>query len=190
MANPQQFSTGSTHVFLNVGNGVQYFGTAESFPQDSRSPQYEFLMNDLSGSKVPLDLAYEGESAQISMVMTRWDGDLANSATISVTGNAAGEYFWEDLGTLMMLENEATELWIVYLYGSALANKTVYTANGLIPGRHYKQTVLWAPQTDETGSKPEKRHFMYYAWPKIDSANQKFVLWDTDMTGINLGLIK
>lgn len=188
----QQFSSGSTHLWLrfNGTGSPQYFGTCESFPQDSRSPQYEFLMNDLSGSKVPLDLSYQGESSQVSVVMTRWDENLANGLTVApgqVT--PSGQYDWEDLGTLMMLEEQFTELWIVYLYGSALANKTVYTANGMIPGRHYLQTVLWSPQMDEVGTKPMKRHFMFYAWPQIDVANQAFVLYDTDMTGISLAAI-
>ena len=52
---------------------------------------------------------------------------------------------------------------------------------------------MWAPQTDETGTKPMKRHFMFYAWPKVDSsgsfANKKFTLWDYDFSGVNGTLI-
>ena len=188
----QQFATGAVHVFIRFGGqgAIQYFGTTESMPQDSRSPEYETLMNDVSGSKVPLDLAWEAESAQISLVMTRWDENVAQAIEVGpgLTANL-GSWSWNDVGTLMGLEGEYTELWLTYQFGSILGNKAAYVGQGLKPGRHYVQSVLWAPQQDETGTKPMKRHFMFFAWPKINATTKRFTLWDYDFTGITANLI-
>jgi hypothetical protein len=184
----QQYATGSCHLWLRFadGGGIQYFGTCESMPQDVRSPTYEMLMNDISGSQVPLDVAYQGEAAQISLTMTRWNETLAQSLETPPGPNSVpGSWSYSDVGTLMSLEDEWTEVWIGYTFGSALANKTVYTANGLRPGRHYLQSVLWSPQADETGTKPMKRHFMMYAFPYFDPTTKQFTLWDTDFSGIS-----
>lgn len=187
----QQFATGSVHSFVRfAGGSILYLGTCESMPQDQRNPEYEMLMNDISGSKVPLDVAWEGESAQISLVLTRWDENVANVCeTPPGVAPVAGSWFMRDVGTLMSLEKETTELWLVYTFGSVLANKVAYTANGLHAGRHYPQCVLWSPQLDETGTKPMKRHFMYYAWPRYDPSNFKFTLYDYDFTGITSNLL-
>jgi hypothetical protein len=197
-----QLSTGMIHVFVakpllkpNFGTAIGfgaplYFGTCESMPQDQRQPEYEMLMNDASGSKVPLDMAWEGESAQISLVMTRTNQPVVESVLAGPSGsNPPGAWSFNDMGALMMLEGLSWCVWLVYQFGSALGNKPAYTAQGLRPGRRYAQCVLWAPQSEEGGTRPMKQHFMFYAWPVADFKNQKYVLYDYNMTGISLNLI-
>lgn len=188
----QPFATGAIHIFVRFGGvgSPSYLGTCESMPQDSRAPEYEPVMNDVSGSKVPLDFAYEGESSQISMILTRWNEDIAQSITTPPgLTSTDGSWAWADVGTLMGLEEWFTEVWLVRTYGAVLAARTAYTSQGMQAGRHYVQTILWAPQTDETGTKPMKRHFMFYAWPKINHTTKRFVLFDQDFTGISNNLI-
>ncbi len=193
----QQFATGSVHVFLAPPNRSQqkntpvYFGTCESMPQDQRQPEYEMLWNDISGSKVPLDLAWEGESAQISLTMTRVDQVVVEylQAHPNTPTATPGSWAFEDVGSMMGLEGLAWECWLVYTFGSAIAGKLTYTGAGLRPGRHYTQCVLWSPQSEETGTKPTKQHFMLFAWPKPNFGTKRFVLYDYDMTGISSNLI-
>src|SRR5882672_1487091 len=186
MAN--QFSTGAVHVFIaspyyNAGSPL-YFGTTESMPDDRRQPEYEMLMNDLSGSKVPLDMAWEGESAQISLVMTRWTESVAQGLeTKPIPGvSVSGQWTWNDMGALAAYEGNYLRLWLVYTFGAALANKAAYVQGGagLRAGRYYPQCVVWAPETEETGTKPMKRHFLFFAWPAIDVQNRRFLLYSTD----------
>ncbi len=173
----QQYATGAVHCYVknaNLGSQVNYLGTCEQMPQDSRSPEYEMLMNDLSGSKVPLDMAFEGVSAQVSMVLTRWDNTVAEALTKAPSTTGIGSYSYSDVGTLMSLEGQCTEIWLAYTF-TALNPKAVYAT--LPKGRHYIQSVLWSPQLDETGTKPMKRHFMFYAWPKYVPLTKKFTLY-------------
>ncbi len=171
----QQYASGSVHVFCaynppgGPASGPFYLGTCEQMPQDNRNPEYELLMNDISGSKKPLDLAWEGEDATISLVLTRFSHvgwNLLETKPFP-TANVNGEWDIEDVGALMGLEGICWSVWLVYSFGSALANKAAYTTQGMPPGRFYPQCVVWAPMADETGSRPMKRQVIFYAWPKL-----------------------
>src|ERR1019366_8793304 len=87
------------------------------------------------------------------------------SNTANDSTSTAGSWAFTDVGSLMSLEGQAWVCWLVYSFGAPLGNKGAYTGLGgfLRPGRRYAQCVLWAPQVDETGSKPMKQHFMLYA---------------------------
>ncbi len=69
----QPYATGAVWVFGRfVGGGSPIFlGTCEKMPQDSRSNEYEAVMNDVSGTKIPLDFAWEGISSQIPQDLPR-----------------------------------------------------------------------------------------------------------------------
>ncbi len=197
----QQWATGGIHVFAAPLSGGQpvYFGTAERYPEENRNPQYEALMNDISGTKVPLDFSWEGEDAQIALPMTRWNEQLAlrmeakpNPATTSIGGtqpSVPGSWFAGDVGSLMGFEGFAWQFWLVRTFGALLANKAAYVGNGLLPGRHYNQCLIWSPETEESGTAPMKRLFMLYAWPLYVPALRKFVLYDQNYTGISSSLI-
>ena len=190
----QPFASGAVHCYAAFHGGTPfYLGTCESMPNDSRSPEYELLQNDISGSKNPLDLAFQGMSAQISLIVTRQDWLNLEALEYAPGENAnVGEWSYEDVGTLMALEGEYTRLWLAYTFGASLANKTVYTSNGMIRGRYYPQCVMWSPQTDETGTRPMKRQYIFYAWPKYNPTTRMFTLYSTqaaDFTGISANLI-
>ena len=199
MAN--QFATGACHIFVCPSSAAApaYLGTCESYPQETRSPEYEALINDISGTKVPLDFAFEGESAQISMVLTRWNEPVAlrleakpNPGTAAVGGtppSVPGTWRANDVGSLMGFEGFAWQVWLVRTFGSLLANKAAYVGTGLLPGRHYPQCIVWAPETNEEGTAPMKRHFMMYAWPRYNPALFNFVLYDQNFTGVTAALI-
>jgi hypothetical protein len=211
----QAYSTGAVYAFIAPTSGGQpvFLGTCESYPEDNRQPEYEPLMNDISGSKVPLDFSFEGESAQISLVLTRWNEGFArrleakpNGSNVAVGGTAPsieGSWNPQDVGSLMGVEGFSWQLWLVRTFGAVLANKAAYVGNGLQPGRHYPQCIIWAPETNEEGAKPMKRHFMFYAWPRLMSGfviggpgvpvatllGSRFVLYDQNYTGITAALI-
>lgn len=122
----QLWCTGPAHIF--VGNGgsasqrtVQYLGTAEQAPQIIIDPQYEQAFNDVGGGLVPIDELYQGEVANVSMVLTRWNEDvlqdirsLPNFAT-----NSPGAHGSIDLGTLMLSEGCTYPLYIKFPYAQA-----------------------------------------------------------------------
>jgi hypothetical protein len=202
-----QLSTGAVHVFAQAPNGTGvypsgntplYLGTCEKMPQDQRQPEYEMLMNDVSGTKVPLDLAWEGQSAQLSLTFTRTVQPnielLLESPRPSTAGAAGagrnplggvtdspGTWSFADVGSLMSLEGLGWTISLVYTFGAALAAKPAYTGQGLRAGRRYWQCILWAPQRDETGTAPMKQHFMLFSWPYANYKTGDFILYDYDV---------
>lgn len=190
----QQMATGAIHVFVRAGSEsmASYFGTCERFPEDTRQPEYEALMNDYSGSKVPLDFSWEGESAQISLSMTRWDEVVAQDLEdkpFSAT-SIPGSWSANDVGTLMGLEFGFWELSLVRTFGAAIANKGAFVNNGLLPVRRYRQCVVWTPESDQGGTQPMKRQFLFYAWPLYIAKTRTFVLYDSLLpSGFNVNRI-
>ena len=192
----QQWSTGAIHMFVafnpafGLGSTPYYLGTCETFPRDERRPEWEMVLNDVSGRKKPLDASFQGEDAVVSCVLTRWDASVMNDLEDlpgSLT-SVPGSYSFNDVGAMAMLEGLTSTVWLVRTFGSALANKTAYGAD--IPGRRYLQCIVQAPITEEAGAQPEKKHVLFYSWPFADFVNYKFVIYDYNMVGISQNLIK
>lgn len=196
---PQEFSTGASWVYLGLGSGNAplYFGTCEGYPRDERKPEYEMLMNDLSGRKVPLDFCWQGETATISLVMTRWDEGMIRmleakpnpmgSALSGLGASNPGTWNFTDVGALAMLEGLGVPLWIRYPF----APVTVGGGGGgrpamglLTPGYHYIQSIVWAPETAEVGAAPMKRHIQFFAWPYANYVAKTFTLYDYNMSNL------
>ena len=203
----QQYSTGAVYIFAappTSGGGFGqplWLGTCEKMPQDQRQPEYEMLMNDVSGTKVPYDLSWQGMTAQISLVMTitvqsTVELMLASPRPVGNVNGAVstpGTWDFSDVGALMMLEGLGWTVWLAYTFGSALSNKPAYASgfpNALRPGRRYYQCILWTPQLEETGTAPMKTHLMLFSWPFANLASKTFTLYDYDLTGINSSLIQ
>jgi hypothetical protein len=196
-----QLATGACHIFgkndsiSGQFSGIQYIGTCERMPQETRSPEYEPVYNDMSGTKVPLDFAWEQETASIGVTLTRWNEKFAQfiEAKPDPT-NDEGSWSVIEVGRLMALEEMAWEIWIGYTFGSALASIAAYTSLGLMPGRHYLQCLVWSPESEDRGTAAMKRNFMFYAWPFLDNKfgtfeQWNFILYDQDFTGVSSSLI-
>lgn len=186
----QAWATGVVWVFTAVGaQAPRFFGTTESMPQDTRTPEYEPLMNDITGSRLPLDMAWQGMSAQVSLVMTRWDEAVAEQLLqVPTSIGLSGQWRLSDIGALVGQEGLSTiQLWLAYSNNAGLAQIPVKPAYAnMIPGRHYLQCVMMSPQSDETGTKPRKRHFQFFAWPKLDFTVNPAVarLYNQDMSAV------
>lgn len=73
-------TTGPCHVYIQPNNGqVVYLGTTERVPELEDNPEYEALMNGLSGTKYPFDTYYQGTFLTISCLFTRYDEVVYNS---------------------------------------------------------------------------------------------------------------
>ncbi len=172
----QPFATGAVHVFIGMTvDAAQYVGTCESFPMQDVQREWDAVMNDLSGSKLPLDYVYEGEQAIISCVFTRWNQaplDFIDSQPNPLT-TLQGTNGVLDTGSMMAVEGNTFHLWLLYAFGAAKA--IAYT--GMALGRHYPQTMLIGPDRIESGSRPMKQHRIFQAWRQLQP-NMSWLLYD------------
>jgi hypothetical protein len=169
---------------------IYYLGTCEQMPRDERNLEYEQVMTDRSGVKVPFDMAWQGATAQISLTLTRVIQStvellLQNPTSLNVRGGAAGllaagpeQGTWTaaDVGTMMASEGWTFQLYLVYQFtGISVPPKPAYA--GLRMGRRYPQCILWTPQSEEAGTKPMKTHLMFFAWPQALSQGNGVTLY-------------
>lgn len=183
----QPYATGSVAVF--VGRSISdalCLGYCEGYPKESHQPSYKMLKNDVSGTENPLDVSFQGITAQVSCVLTDWDDAvyqrLQGFPNFGIS--SPGSWLFSDVGTLMGLEKMAVQVWCQYLFSDTAGGgfHPVYTT--LPPGYHYLKCVPWSPMEWETGTSPMKRHVQFFCWSVADFTERQFNLYDNDMSGL------
>ncbi len=171
----QSYTTGCVHIYVGLGlASPAYLGTSEGFPMVDTQREWDAVMNDISGSKLPFDYVYEGEQAIISTVLTRWNQAVLD--VIDTQPNVAGVLGVNsatDTGSMMAQEGLTFQLWLRYGFGA----KAAYLGQGL--GKHYPQVILLGPDRTESGSRPRKEHRIFQAWRRYDPTIGNFVLRDS-----------
>lgn len=160
----QPWCTGPAHLFVGVGasNAPLYLGTAERTVHYELRHEYEPIMNDIGGIKIPIDVSDQGVHGFVSADMTRFDMTVYNklAATPRPLVGTPGIYAGGDLGTQLITEGVAYPLWVQFPYGGGF--KPAYAP--LEPGRRYPLTYLLGPETLEPlGTQPHKRRLVWHA---------------------------
>lgn len=168
------YSTGPALAYVNVltiaggvvttPNGTAtYLGTFERPPKINISPAYTPVMNDLGGTVLPTDRVFQGQEAQISGTMNRFNMTTMQGlmrqnglpAVIVAPGNqAAGLAIGEGTNTLAAyggLMNQDVLGFVFYIVFSRGA-VAAQTAVGLIPGYRFFSTFLEGPHDISAGS--------------------------------------
>ncbi len=174
----QVFCTGATHFFINGGKGTVYLGTAEGAPSTNVTRNWDATMNDISGSRDPLEYLFEGEGeAVISIILTRWNmlvlqalktfpftaQAISNPALITTRGSNT----LNDIGSGMAIEGNTYGLLVYYQFGAAFGNKAAYLANGMESGKFFPQCITWGPDRSELGTKAKKEQLIFRAYKRF-----------------------
>ncbi len=178
----QPFCTGAVHAYADTGapgsRTPLYLGTTESFPGIDTSRNWDSVMNDISGSKDPLDYIYEGQGqAVISLVLTRFNQNVLNAIRqVPGPGNTLGLDTLATVGSLAGFEGWAFRFWLLYSFGSAgFGAKAAFST--MEPGKYYPQTILWGPERTEGGTRAKKEHLILMAWKKYNPQTGTFQLF-------------
>lgn len=165
----QPFVTGAVYLAYtfrggsnNTLNGQTLFiGTAERSPQIQIRKSWMPLFNDLGGPSIPFDMSYAGEEAFISADITRWNESVYASLTAGPfnLGNR-GFDINGDIGTLMMTENAAGALTLVFPYTSL--KPLTYGTQPF--GYYFRRAWLEGPDIlDPLGTQPRKTRLVWRA---------------------------
>ncbi len=146
----QPWTTGPALVYANgmgLSNGSAFFvGTCREKPIIDVDFEYEPVRNDLAGAK-PADMMYLGRSAQVTCDLTEFNYpvvqalcsppnfSLAIAALTVPTVGQAGQFGWDnpgDLGTLMITEQNAFVLYVVFPYFASHPAMA-----GMVPGYRF-----------------------------------------------------
>lgn len=160
------YCTGPVHLWTGTGgalgaNTPQYLGTFEQAPDIDIKGEWDQVMNDLSGSKLPLDRLFEGEEGMVSGVLTRFNWPtlrrlMARPRFVGTPGfNPSG-----DIGTYMGQEGCSYNLWCLFPY----RDKAFQGAAGDMPaGIRFLSAFLLSPEKIHGGTKAKKVQVVFQA---------------------------
>lgn len=161
----QLYCTGPAHLFLGVGGAFSYLGTAEDAPKIELGPEFEPVLNDVTGKKKPLDMQYQGEDALISADLNRYSETVyAVLAQRFVRPAVRGTSGLLDIGSLVLTESLGFQLAMQFPY-AAKAAMAGGTGGPMPPGYLFNVVVPIGPEELTTGTKPKKIHVLLYSWP-------------------------
>jgi hypothetical protein len=189
------FSSGPLFVFTGLSQGSSFdangnvsqnitpafLGTGEVAPQFQHHVEMEPVMNDLAGSKIPLDYMLQGEIAFFSMTLTNWVENVVRRLEVKLNdaNSTLGMDDRHDRGTLMLTEGMSFPVW--FLYGHR-ARASMVAAN-MPRGRQYKYCVVDDIVTIP-GRRANRKQISMTALGKFDASTQAFNLWSTDVSAV------
>jgi hypothetical protein len=175
MATP--FVSGPVHMFALIPgqSGMLYIGTGERAPKIRLLPEWDAVMNDLGGTKLPFDYLYEGEEALVGVTLTRWNQPVLDILRTR-TNRAAPPGFTlpTDLGALMVAEGLTFNLYLFFPF----ATKAAMAAGGMPAGYHFHYAFLQGPDDLERGTGPNKDQTMFHCVRGFDITTGRMTLYD------------
>ncbi len=192
----QAWCTGPVHFFCGVASGeAQYLGTTEGRPYEDSQPGWEDLLNDVAGAVVPYDVSSQLEQAYFGGVFTRFRRDTYEKIRTRPRAGGAGPsgtpgtFAAGDVGTLMLTEGQAYQVWMQNAYG--LASLTPKAAMGVpvgpagtLPGGVRYPTAWLHKHRDDKGTTPNRLTLLFRAIPLYFPGTLSSVLYDENIAGL------
>lgn len=160
-----------------VSTSLTYLGTCEKAPKIVHRPAWKPVFNDIGGTEVPFDVSYQGEEAFTFADLTRWNEPVfsALQARPNFPGDVRGLNIPGDIGTLMLTEGRAYQLFIFFPYVA----KPAYASGGMPAGYRFVATFLEGPdELSELGTSPRKINLIFHHIRGWDPKTQRFVCYD------------
>jgi hypothetical protein len=193
----QLFTTGPILVFVASGDGQmtpKYLGTCEGGVPIEFRHEWEGVRNDLGGTKLDFDRAYEGSSALITLNLTRWNMPvlqaligMPNASFRLKTGPQvppyqAGVNTIGDLGTLYFTELQAVCLWLQFGVKRSAARAGFYAPEE--GGMRFPVATLQSSSQPRSGTRARQYNLVYQALRNYLPNQGSLVLYDEDMSAV------
>lgn len=161
---------------------IRFLGTSQQPPRIGFNVNYDPVMNDNTGTIVPMDYQYQGQSVQLAYTLNYW-----NEAVLieldrvgQFAGTVRGKDNFGDIGSLMIFEGMTFHVWVQFPYATSKAFGSAYN---MPLGYHFSAARLLNYQLD-IGTQFEKRLFPIEAWPVYNPTDGSRLTWDTTFTNI------
>ena len=166
---PDIHVTGAVHHYIQVRSdpNIWYLGTAEVSPQMQREKVYQRVLNDWWGKTLPAQRTYDGESAIVSVLLTRFSKAAydrlkrAGEASLVTLQGFGGVETRLSRGHGVFGRSDF-QLWQVYDFALF---PTVASA-GLELGWYWPQVTLEDHDTLAAGTQAEKLMLVFDCQPK------------------------
>lgn len=192
------YVTGPVHIYCGIGQSFPisgspvrgqgtvpvFLGTCETAPRIQYNPGWSPVMNDSSGDQKPYDYLYQGKDAKVFGDLTVWNWPVLEAIMNRPNSFAGGTTFdtelFGDIGTLMVTEGYAYNLWLEFPYGTL---KPVFGSSGGMPGGiRFIAAWLIGPDEIDPGTKANKVHIQFHCQRAYDPVTGSFLLADRDVS--------
>lgn len=185
----QTYCTGPCAFYISTGSGgaPEFLGHTEAGFQIRTDYRYKMVMNDLSGSEIPLKKQAMGAQAFISGQgpFTRWNEAVMARLEARQGGGVRGSEVFGTEGAFTDDEGIAVVLWLAFPYSLKAAMRNA--ANGVLEsGRRYVYASL-EPTLTTGGSSYMAKTVGWHCLRRFappPAVPGSFVLYDTNMTGL------
>lgn len=177
---PDVHVTGAVHHYVQVrgDSNIWYLGTAEVTPQMQRHKYRQRVLNDMWGKSLPAQKTYDGESAVVSVLLTRfsreaWDVVLRSgeAALLNPVGLAGAETrISRGHG---VFGRSDFQLWQVFDF----YNFPTVASTGLEIGWYWPRVTLEDHDTVACGTQGEKLMMVFDCQPLFLGATAGHVLY-------------
>ena len=179
----QPFVRGPVHVFYAVNGSASYLGTGERAPRVAIRRCYAPVNNDLTGVSFPFDYAYEGAECWVTLRLTRWNEVVQTLIADPVFNTLAGVDVLGSIGTLMVTEGAARQLWLLFTYGPG--SPAVKAAMATQPaGFRFPFSFLDQEASYEGGTDPASVTLSFHCVRGYNPSTGAFGLFDSNMSGL------
>ena len=179
------YVTGPVDIWVAPGNeGAIFLGHAEHGPTISVRPRYSPVYVDLAGQTIPYDMVYDGEDAIVTATLTRWNQNVLDLIEAIANDTASGIDDPGDIGSLMLTEGKAYELWLHFPY----AAKPAFA--DMLPGQRFPCAFLETDDSPALGTQAKKAHVVWHCLRYLDMSvtnefgTGRFLLWDGNMSAL------
>lgn len=161
--------------------GASYLGTADDSPEIWIEGGWRPLFSDRRGKQLPAEMLATGEQAYVRVSLTRWDESVYASLAVrpgfDLLGlNSRGKMSLDDIGSLMLAEGQAHNLWVQFPY------QQFPGFNGLPAGYRFPGSWLEEPDKRRPGLGENTLELGWHCIQVEDG--EDLVLYDDDMTGL------
>jgi len=182
----QPYVTGPVNLFVRLPDAsIEYLGTGKEAPRLKIVPHWEPVMNDLYGTKIPMDVAYEGEEAFVAVDLTRWNESVYTKLVQRPDVQTdRGRDILDDIGTLMIHEGASHELWLHFPYTTLKTSMATQPA-----GYHFRAAYVLGPdEFERLGTVAREQRVIWHCLRKSvaggGASTLDLRLYDHDMTGL------
>jgi hypothetical protein len=177
------YVTGPALIYVGTGTSGAYnfLGFSEQEFPIVLSGEWDEVMADLSGPRLPLDIQFMGEQAYMSFTLTKYSQAVLNGIRTRIPNGTIGQIATNQLGSLMISEGLAFKTCIVQPYQS----KTAFS--DLPPC--YEFLASWMSDQHEVpiSVRAHRPRVTIRAIPVWNTSNLTYVLYDTPaLAGLSL----
>lgn len=171
--------TGPTQIFVATGasNALQFLGWSESGVEIELNGEFEDVICDIGGPRLPTDVQWMGIDAHITADIVKYDEAvltalLARSYLNTSTGSL-GQY---DMGTLMVSQAATQRLLLNCPYSTKFSD--------MVAAYNFVATYLEGATRISTGTKVKKARCVWRAIPSFAQTGGTATLWNASTTGL------